>query len=251
MNRDALLRYRDALRRQLHRVELPVLILLGVGAAGVCVFAAVADAVVEGGSRAIDTAIIMAMRSPANLSDPIGPLWLQEMARDFTALGGVAVLLLLTFATVGYLVLADKRRIAVFVLAAVCGGLALSALFKTTFDRPRPELVPHLSHVYSASFPSGHSMMSAVTYLTLGTLLARIHKRRTLKIYFLGLAMLLTFVVGISRVYLGVHWPTDVVAGWAAGASWAILCWLIALWLQQRRVVEPEAGEASAAPAKA
>ncbi|MGZ5148069.1 MAG: phosphatase PAP2 family protein [Burkholderiales bacterium] len=186
MNRDALLRYRDALRRQLHRVELPVLILLGVGAAGVCVFAAVADAVVEGGSRAIDTAIIMAMRSPANLSDPIGPLWLQEMARDFTALGGVAVLLLLTFATVGYLVLADKRRIAVFVLAAVCGGLALSALFKTTFDRPRPELVPHLSHVYSASFPSGHSMMSAVTYLTLGTLLARIHKRRTLRFIFSG-----------------------------------------------------------------
>jgi undecaprenyl-diphosphatase len=157
---------------------------------------------------------------------------------------------LLTFATVGYLVLADKRRIAMFVLVAVCGGLVLSALFKTTFDRPRPELVPHLSHVYSASFPSGHSMMSAITYLTLGTLLARIHKRRALKIYFLGLAMLLTFAVGISRVYLGVHWPTDVVAGWAAGASWAILCWLVALWLQQRRVVEPEAGEASA-PAKA
>jgi undecaprenyl-diphosphatase len=237
----ALLRYRDALSRQLHRVELPVLILLALVAAGVWVFAAVADAVVEGASRTLDVAVIVAMRNPANLSDPIGPRWVEEMARDFTALGGVAVLLMLTLATVGYLILADRRRIAVFVLVAVCGGMVLSSLFKTAFDRPRPDLVPHLSYVYSTSFPSGHSMMSAVAYLTLGTLLARIHKRRAVKIYFLGLATLLTLAIGISRIYLGVHWPTDVVAGWAAGATWAILCWLIALWLQQRRVVEPEA----------
>jgi undecaprenyl-diphosphatase len=237
----ALLRYRDALSKQLHRVELPVLILLALVAAGIWVFAAVADAVVEGASRTLDVAVIVAMRNPANLSDPIGPRWVEEMARDFTALGGVAVLLMLTLATVGYLILADRRRIAVFVLVAVCGGMVLSSLFKTAFDRPRPDLVPHLSYVYSTSFPSGHSMMSAVAYLTLGTLLARIHKRRAVKIYFIGLATLLTLLIGISRIYLGVHWPTDVVAGWAAGATWAILCWLIALWLQQRRVVEPEA----------
>jgi undecaprenyl-diphosphatase len=241
VTRAAVLRYRDAVRRQLHRVELPVLILLALGAAGIWVFAAVADAVSDGTWRAFDTAVVVAMRNPANLSDPIGPRWIEEMARDFTALGGVAVLLMLTLATVGYLVLADKRRIAVFVVIAVCGGMVLSSLFKSAFDRPRPDLVPHLSYVYTASFPSGHSMMSAVAYLTLGTLLARIHKRRALKIYFLGLAMLLTFTIGISRVYLGVHWPTDVVAGWAAGATWAIVCWLVALWLQQRRVVEPEA----------
>jgi undecaprenyl-diphosphatase len=172
------------------------------------------------------------------------------MARDFTALGGVAVLLMITLAVVGYLILADKQRIAVFVFAAVCGGLVLSSLFKTAFDRPRPDLVPHLSYVYSASFPSGHSMMSAITYLTLGALLARIHKGRALKIYFLGLAMLLTFAIGLSRIYLGVHWPTDVIAGWAAGASWAILCWLVALWLQQRRVVEPEANGIAVAETK-
>lgn len=244
----ALLRYRDTLQRQLHRVELPVLMLLALGAAGVWVFAAVADAVMEGASRALDVAIVVAMRNPADLSDPIGPRWVEEMARDFTALGGVAVLLMLTLATVGYLILADKRRIAVFVLVAVCGGMVLSSLFKTAFDRPRPDLVPHLAHVYTASFPSGHSMMSAVAYLTLGTLLARIHKRRALKLYFLGLAMILTAAIGISRIYLGVHWPTDVIAGWAAGATWAILCWLVALWLQQRRVVEPEAGTIAPQP---
>ena len=245
LNKSALLRYRDTLRRQIHRVELPVLILLGLGAAAIWVFAAVADAVIVGESRVLDVAIITAMRNPADLSDPIGPRWVEGMARDFTALGGVAVLMMLTLATVGYLVLASKGRIAVFVFVAVCGGLVLSSAFKTAFDRPRPDLVPHLSHVYTASFPSGHSMMSAATYLTLGTLLARIHRRRAIKIYFLGLAILLTFVVGLSRVYLGVHWPTDVVAGWAAGATWAILCWLVALWLQQRRVVEPEGGEAA------
>ncbi|HEY0339127.1 MAG TPA: phosphatase PAP2 family protein [Burkholderiales bacterium] len=245
----ALQRYRDTLKRQLHRVELPVLILIALVAVGVWVFAAVADAVLEGAWRAVDVAVIVAMRNPANLSDPIGPRWVEEMARDFTALGGVAVLLTLTLATVGYLILAERRRIAVFVLVAVCGGMVLSSLFKTAFDRPRPELVPHLSYVYSTSFPSGHSMMSAVTYLTLGTLLARIHKRRAVKIYFLGLATLLTLAIGISRVYLGVHWLTDVVAGWAAGATWAILCWLVALWLQQRRVVEPEA-DTTAAPQK-
>src|SRR5205085_9940078 len=106
------------------------------------------------------------------------------------------------------------------------------------FDRPRPSVVPHLSHVMTSSFPSGHSLLSAVVYLTLGSLLARLVGPPRLKLYFLGVAVLLSFLVGLSRVYLGVHYPTDVLAGWAAGLTWAVLCWLLARYLQHRGAVE-------------
>jgi undecaprenyl-diphosphatase len=84
-------------------------------------------------------------------------------------------------------------------------------------------------------------MLSALTYLTLGALLARSQQRKLLKAYFLLLAAFLTVLIGVTRVYLGVHWPTDVLAGWTAGAVWALLCWLLARWLQSRRALEPEA----------
>ena len=128
--------------------------------------------------------------------------------------------------------------------AAAC---SLSTLLKIGFDRPRPDLVPHEAIVYTASFPSGHAMLAAVVYLTLGALLARVQPRRLLKLYLLGLAILLTVAVGASRVYLGVHWPTDVVAGWAVGAAWALLCWAAALWLQRQGRVETDDPEAVAA----
>jgi undecaprenyl-diphosphatase len=238
--RDLLLRYAVAVKSQLSRLELPVMLLLVCAAAGVWAFAEIADSVMEGDARDLDTAIVMAMRNPADLSDPVGPRWLEELGRDMTALGGIGFLVLLTLAVAGYLCLVDKRRAALFLIASVGSGFLMSMMFKSAFDRPRPDLVPHLSHVYTASFPSGHSMHAAVTYFTLGALLARVHRQRRVKIYALGVAAFLTLAVGISRVYMGVHWPTDVVAGWAAGATWAIICWLVALWLQQQRVIEGE-----------
>jgi undecaprenyl-diphosphatase len=83
-------------------------------------------------------------------------------------------------------------------------------------------------------------MMSAVTFLTLGSVLAQSQRRRRLKAYLILLALLTTLAVGVSRVYLGVHWPTDVLAGWAVGAGWALICWLVARWLQQRGAVEED-----------
>jgi undecaprenyl-diphosphatase len=161
------------------------------------------------------------------------------MARDLTALGSFGVLALLTAAAVGYLVLAAKRHAAIAVLAAVAGGVVLSTALKLGFDRPRPDLVPHAVEVYTASFPSGHSMMAAVTYLTLGALLARVEGDWRLKLYWVGIALLLTLLVGFSRVYLGVHWPSDVLGGWALGATWALACWIVMQWLQRRGTVEP------------
>jgi undecaprenyl-diphosphatase len=114
----------------------------------------------------------------------------------------------------------------------------LSTLLKDVFDRPRPSVVPHLSYVATSSFPSGHSLMAAVVYLTLGSLLARLVQSARLKLYFLSVAVVLACLVGMSRVYLGVHYPTDVLAGWAAGLAWAVLCWLLARYLQQRGAVE-------------
>jgi len=210
-----------------------MLIVVIIIAGGIWSFAKLAGEMVEGDTKAFDLKLIVAMRNPQDLSDPLGPKWVEELGRDFTALGGVGILTLLTLASAGFLFLDKKRRPAVFLLVAVAGGLLLSAALKSGFDRPRPDLVPHESYVYTTSFPSGHAMMSTVTFLTLGALLAKSHRRRRIKAYLIFLALLIALAVGVSRVYLGVHWPTDVLAGWAVGGSWALLCWLIARWLQK------------------
>lgn len=209
----------------------------------VCLFwgvAELADEVLEGATRDLDRDILLALRVPGDLSDPIGPPWVEEMGRDLTALGGTVVLTLATLPVSGYFLMRHKVSSMLFLLAAVGGGIALSSIAKVLFDRPRPDLVPHGSIVHTASFPSGHSMMAAVAYLSLGVLLARVQPLRRLKLFILASAVLLTLLVGVSRVYLGVHWPTDVFAGWLAGAGWAAVCFGAAQVLARRGHVEPE-----------
>lgn len=225
------------------RQELPLLVAILLIAGGLWAFVEVSEEVVEGTTHSFDEAVLLALRNPSDRADPIGPGWVEEIGRDATALGGVAVLTFITIVVVGYLALEGKRRVALFVAAAVTGGIVLSFALKTGFDRPRPDLVSHGSIVYTASFPSGHSMMSAVVYLTLGVLLARVQARRRLKVYVIAVAILTTLFVGVSRVYLGVHWPTDILAGWAAGATWAMICWAVVLWLQRKHKVEQTPGE--------
>lgn len=228
--------------QSIRRVKYEPLILMVVLllAAAIWSFAELADEVLEQETHAFDEAVLLTMRSPGEPADPWGPGWIEEMGRDFTALGGVAVLTFISLAAVGYLLLQGKRRIALMVVLSIGGGILLSTTLKHGFDRPRPDLVPHESFVYTASFPSGHSMMAAVVYLTLGVLLARAQPQRWLKVYLIVLAVLMMLLVGISRVYLGVHWPTDVLAGWTVGTAWALMIWLIALWLQQRGEIERE-----------
>lgn len=210
------------------------LLVAAVLCGGAWAFAELADDVTEGETHRIDTRLLLAMRHPADRSDPVGPGWLEEMARDFTALGGIGVLLFIVLAAIGYLLISRHHRTALFTAVAVAGGQLLSSLLKLGFDRPRPDLVPHGVTVSTASFPSGHSMMAAVTYLTLAALLCRLRLAARVKAYLLLIAAFLTLIVGASRVYLGVHWPTDVLAGWMAGAAWAALCWLVARWLERR-----------------
>jgi undecaprenyl-diphosphatase len=203
----------------------PVLIVLALVAAATSAltfFIKVAEEVVEGDTHKIDLEIILWLRDAGNPADPLGPVWLEDFARDITALGSPAVLGLFVLIASLFLLLAGKRQLSLFVLAAASGGTIAVTLLKKAFARPRPDLTPEGLFVYTASFPSGHAMVSAVVYLTLGALIARLAPRRVLKLYIMSVALVLTVLVGFSRVYLGAHWPSDVLAGWAVGAAWAL-----------------------------
>jgi len=229
--------------RNTGRHELGILIAIALIATLLWGFGKLANNVTDGDANAFDRRVLLAFRDPHDPADPIGPEWVEEMARDFTALGGVGVLTFLTLALAGLFAFQRKRRTVVVLAASIGGGLLISTLLKHAFGRDRPDLVPHGSMVYTSSFPSGHSTMAAVTYLTMGALLMRTDKRPLVRLYLLALALFLTVAVGVSRVYLGVHWPTDVLAGWAIGAAWAILCWLTTRRLQRKGEVEPPTAE--------
>jgi undecaprenyl-diphosphatase len=224
--------------RWLGQRERGMLVALLIVVGGGWLFVELSDEVLEGETATADERILLLFREPGNSDEPVGPGWAEETARDITGLGGVAVLTLLTLSVAGFLVLQNKTHLAWYVLGAVGSGVALSLLMKAGFDRPRPDLVPHGQEVYTSSFPSGHSMMSAVAFLTLGALLAGAQASWRLKTYLIGLAAFLTMIVGLSRIYLGVHWPTDVLAGWTAGAAWALACWSVARYLRRRGKVE-------------
>ncbi len=222
-----------------HRIESYILAMFLFAAGALFAFFKLASEVLEGETLAMDGWLLQALRSPSNIAVPVGPGWLQEAMADITALGGVSVLTLLTVISAGYLIAARKPATAAFLVAAVTGGALASTLLKMTFARPRPDLVSHLVEIHTASFPSGHAMNSAITYLTLGALLARAENDRAVRIYLMSVAVGLTLTIGFSRVYLGVHWPSDVLAGWCVGAAWAVGCSLLARSLQRRHAIEP------------
>ncbi len=186
-----------------------------------------------------ERALLLSFRDPANPARLFGPRWLPEMLRDLTSLGSTIVLGFVVLTVGSYLALARKLADLAFVLGATIGGQLLSIAAKVLVARARPDLIPGAPIVFTLSFPSGHALLSAVTYLTLGVLLAQLEPRRRLKAFYLGAAITLTFSVGVSRVALGVHWPTDVIAGWSLGGAWALLCGIVAARLRERRALEP------------
>jgi undecaprenyl-diphosphatase len=203
-------------------------------------FAQLSSLVLEGDTQHFDERVLSALRRADDPGTPVGPAWLRNAALDITALGGAWVLGLAVLSIVGFLLFQGMGRTALFVFIASVGGWILNGALKELFQRPRPEVVPHLSEVLTLSFPSGHAMSSASVYLTLGVLLMRIAERRATKIYCMAIAVLVTVLVGSSRVYLGVHYPSDVLAGWLIGLSWAVLCWIVERALERRTGMKRE-----------
>ena len=213
--------------RRLEREELKLL-LIGLGLCALLfLFIRLAGEVMEGDTQAFDVAILRGLRDAADPARPIGPAWVEGVLFDITALGSPVVLGLVVLIITGYLLLEGRVQTALMVLTASISGELLDSLLKLWIARPRPSAVPHLRTVVSASFPSGHAMESAIIYLTLGALLMRVVQGRITKIYCMGMAIFLTFIVGVSRVFLGVHYPTDVVGGWMLGFLWAAIIFLV------------------------
>lgn len=203
--------------------------------AAFCFFGGLASEVLEGETQKLDRHILLLMRNPNDVSSPAGGPWMEEVMRDISALGGVFWIPFVTIAVVVYLLIQNRMARSAYVGGSVVTGVVLSLLLKRGFQRPRPDLFAHGSVAYMSSFPSGHSLVSAVVYLTLGALLASSQNQRASKIYILALSAVTVLLIGISRVYLGVHWPSDVIAGWLAGTGWAMLSWLVWTKLFQGR----------------
>jgi len=214
--------------RRLERRELTWLVLGLCACLALWAFIALAGEVMDGDTQALDARILLAMRNPLDPSRPRGPAWLQPAMLDLTSIGGPWVLGLVALAVVGFLSLQRRYHSALVVLITAVSGDLVNQTLKDVFQRPRPEIVPHLRAVIETSFPSGHAMQSAIIYLTLGAMLMRLAESRMIKAYCLLMAILVTLLVGISRVYLGVHYPTDVIGGWIFGFVWASLCWIVA-----------------------
>jgi undecaprenyl-diphosphatase len=196
--------------------------------ATVALFVYLAHDIVSGEHWSFDRAILLALRRPGQLQTPIGPAWLNQSAIDLSALGGFTVLWLLTAALIGFLARIGRGRDALLLAGSVIGASLLNAVIKEIVHRPRPFVVPHLAQVSNASFPSGHATLSAVAYFTMAALLVRTRRDVGTRAYILVAAIVLVLMIGLSRIYLGVHWPSDVLGGWCFGAAWGVGFWMVA-----------------------
>jgi undecaprenyl-diphosphatase len=239
--RERLAAVRNALpppiRRYVDALDVEALMLLGgalVFVVAALAFLLVAGEVMEGDTQKLDELIVQWFRRADDPALPRGPAWMREVGIDITALGSTVVLMLVVIAVGGFLWLQRERRLLVLLLASAAGGILINAVMKAVFDRPRPSVVPHLREVFTPSFPSGHAALSAVVYLTIGVLLFEVVKGRAARLYCLAIAMAATGMVGLSRVYLGVHYPSDVLAGWITGIAWAAACWVAVQYIERR-----------------
>ena len=225
----------DRLKALIVRLEARTLAVWIAVVGAPWLFLSVAEEVGEGETDVVDRYLLLILRTPGSPGDPIGPRWFEESMRDITALGGFTLLTITTVVAVLLLIFHDRRREALIFGTTVVLAQASSELLKALYDRPRPSLVAHGSIAYSQSFPSGHSTLAAATFFTLATVVASVETKKRTKALIFGLAIVFVVTVGISRVYLGVHWPSDVLGGWALGASWALVAWVVLGLTKPRR----------------
>lgn len=214
----------------------PILLLAALSALGFAIV--LVHDVARGRALKFDSTLLLALRQPGHLDVPIGPPWLQQSAIDLSALGGFTLLWLLGGAATGFMLYVNRRAEAAWLTASIAGASLLNTALKLYLHRPRPDLVPHLARVSNASFPSGHAMISAAIYLTIGAMLAETQARASARAYLMGFAAFLAIAIGCSRVYLGVHWPSDVLAGWCFGSLWALIVF-VANRMMRRKFSRP------------
>jgi undecaprenyl-diphosphatase len=213
--------------------RLEVQALATIVAAGGVIFAffGIADEVGENATATFDRTLLLLFRNRANPAEPLGAPYFVEAMRYVTALEGFTFLTLFVVIGAACLLFFRQRRKAI-VFPETIGLTEISGeILKIIYNRPRPDIVQYGIYVYSNSFPSGYYTLSAALLFTMAAILSSLDKRRSFKAFIFTLALLLTVAIGVSRVYLGVHWPTDVLAGWTLGAGWALLARLaLALW---------------------
>ncbi|AQR60352.1 phosphoesterase [Brevundimonas sp. LM2] len=241
--------FRRALR--IARTEFIALSALLVIGLGVSIFADLAEDMREGDGHAFDQWVLTSLRQGGDPSDAWGPWWLSTAANDLTALGGISVLGLFATIAVIFLVIQRKRLSAVLLVLGLLGGVALSEGLKAKFERARPPEAFQAVETINASFPSGHALLSTVFYLSLAVMLARAFPSRRLKAYVIGAGVLIAVLVGLTRIYLGAHWATDVFAGWSVGAAWAMALWLVSYAVERRQIVHHATLVDEAEPARA
>lgn len=207
----------------------------GALALAVIVIVVLGMTVARGQGAAIDRAIMLAMRPPSVVAAAQSPGGFRQVMIDITALGGGTVLTMIVASTAGFLAMRRHWLTLALVLGGTISGSLAVGMIKTLVGRPRPSVIDHLVDAWSASFPSGHAANSATIYLTLALLLMQIVEQRAVRWYLIAVAVLLVTAIGVSRVYLGVHWPSDVLAGWSFGTLWALGWWSLGGWLRVRR----------------
>lgn len=215
------------------RTEIAAVAALLVVAVGIMTFVEVADDMAEADGQAFDQAVLHWLQPVPG--HPRGPWWLHEAAADLTSLGGISVLTLFAVVALTFLLIQRKRLSALLLVVGLAGGVALSEGLKALFERARPPIEYQAVETLNASFPSGHALLSTVFYLTLGVMLTRAFPKKRLKAFVLGVGVFIALLIGLTRVYLGAHWASDVVAGWCAGAAWAMTLWLVAYAVERRQ----------------
>jgi undecaprenyl-diphosphatase len=223
--------------------DLQLLAALAAIGVLILVFVAIADEVTELSTQELDEAILLALRAAPD--DPVGPYEVEAGVMHLSALGsGVVTTLIVLVATV-FFALAGHWRYASLMVACSVGCGVIMSLLKGLFERARPTVVTHIDPPGGLSFPSGHSSISAALYLTLAVLIARTLQQRKLRIYVVCVGVMMMVLVGFTRVYLGVHYPTDVLAGWTLGLTWALICGTVVRQLGKRGVedIPPQTNE--------